>query len=91
MLTLNRLLITVSMCCLVWISGCASLTHEDAINARNNATAAYNRGDYAQALKIVRPLAEQGNAQAQNNTEGNHRGNERLQQDRNKVTSESYL
>jgi uncharacterized protein len=29
--------------------------------------AAYNRGDYATALKLFRPLAEQGNADAQNN------------------------
>jgi TPR repeat protein len=29
--------------------------------------AAYNRGDYATALKLFRPLAEQGNAEAQNN------------------------
>jgi TPR repeat protein len=29
--------------------------------------AAYNRGDYATALKLLRPLAEQGNATAQNN------------------------
>ena len=29
--------------------------------------AAYNRGDYATALKLLRPLAEQGNANAQNN------------------------
>ena len=30
------------------------------------ARAAYDRGDYAQALKIIRPLAEQGYAEAQN-------------------------
>ena len=29
--------------------------------------AAYNRGDYTTALKLLRPLAEQGNANAQNN------------------------
>jgi TPR repeat protein len=52
---------------LAWISGCASLAHENAINARNNATAAYNRGDYAEALKILRPLADQGYALAQTN------------------------
>ena len=28
--------------------------------------AAYDRGDYATAVRLVRPLAEQGNAQAQN-------------------------
>jgi TPR repeat protein len=28
--------------------------------------AAYNRGDYAPAVRLFRPLAEQGNAKAQN-------------------------
>jgi hypothetical protein len=28
--------------------------------------AAYNRGDYAPAIRLFRPLAEQGNAKAQN-------------------------
>lgn len=32
-----------------------------------NASAAYKIGDYATVLKIVRPLAEQGNAKAQSN------------------------
>jgi TPR repeat protein len=32
-----------------------------------DAGAAYSRGDYATALTLVRPLAEQGNASAQNN------------------------
>src|SRR2546429_6859522 len=27
---------------------------------------AYNRGDYVQAIRLFRPLAEQGNAKAQN-------------------------
>ena len=31
----------------------------------NGAAAAYNRGDFAQAIKLFRPLAEQGNAEAQ--------------------------
>ena len=64
MLTLNRLLLTTSMCCLAWISGCASLAHENAINA--NSYQAYLRGDYVQALELSRPLAAQGNAWAQN-------------------------
>jgi TPR repeat protein len=64
MLTLNRLLLAASMCCLAWISGCASLAHENAINA--NSYQAYLRGDYAQALELSRPLAAQGNAWAQN-------------------------
>ena len=29
-------------------------------------TAAYNRGDYVPAIRLFRPLAEQGNAKAQN-------------------------
>src|SRR5258708_14554818 len=29
-------------------------------------TAAYNRGDYVPAVRLFRPLAEQGNAKAQN-------------------------
>jgi len=29
--------------------------------------ATYNRGDYATALKLLRPLARQGNANAENN------------------------
>ena len=32
-----------------------------------DATAAYNRGDYATALRLLRPLADQGDASAQNN------------------------
>ena len=35
--------------------------------ALEDGQAAYNRGDYATALKLFRPLAEQGNADAQNN------------------------
>ena len=30
-----------------------------------DATAAYERGDYATALQIIRPLADQGHAEAQ--------------------------
>jgi uncharacterized protein len=32
-----------------------------------DAGAAYNKGDYATALRLVRPLAERGHATAQNN------------------------
>ncbi len=32
-----------------------------------DADAAYDRGDYETALRLLRPLAEQGDAQAQNN------------------------
>ena len=56
--TLKRLLLTASMCCLVATANATPL---------DDATAAYNRGDYAQALKISRPLAAKGNAQAQFN------------------------
>ena len=80
--TLQQSLLVASLYCFVAIANAAPI---------DDADAAYNRGDYAQAIKIWRSLAAQGNAQAQNNTEGNQLGNERLQQDRNKVTSESYL
>jgi TonB family protein len=55
--TLKRLLLAISMCCLVWISGCASLVLQGA-NAR---------GDYATAFKMYRPLAAEGDADAQYN------------------------
>ena len=35
--------------------------------AIDDGQAAYNAGDYATALRLWRPLAEQGNARAQNN------------------------
>jgi TPR repeat protein len=44
------------MCCLVATANAAPM---------DDANAAYRRGDYAQALKILRPLAAQGNAVAQ--------------------------
>ena len=58
MLTLKRLLLTASMCCLMTAVNAAPI--DDAIAARF-------RGDYAQALKIFKPLATQGHAQAQLN------------------------
>ena len=56
MLTLNRLLLAASMCCLVATANAAPI--DDAIDAQV-------RGDYVQALNILRPLAAQGNALAQ--------------------------
>ena len=56
--TLKQLLLALSMCCLMATANAAPL---------DDATAAYNRGDYTQALKISRPLAAKGNAQAQLN------------------------
>ena len=56
-MTLKQLLLTISMCCLVATANAAPI---------DDANAAYRRGDYAQALKIFRPLAAQGNAEAQN-------------------------
>ena len=55
---LKSLILAISMCCLV-----------DTANATpiDDAIAAHGRGDYAQSLKILRPLAEQGNARAQSN------------------------
>ena len=58
MLTLNRLLLAVSICCLVATANAEPI--DDAI-------AAHGRGDYAQTLKILRPLAAQGYAFAQSN------------------------
>ena len=55
---LQRLLLAASMCCLVATANAAPI---------DDAVAAYDRGDYAQALKILRPLATQGNAGAQYN------------------------
>ena len=56
--TLKRLLLAASMCCLVATAN--ATPHDDAITA-------HDRGDYAQALKIFRSLASQGDAAAQNN------------------------
>jgi opacity protein-like surface antigen len=58
MTTLKRLLLAVSMSCLVAIANATPM---------DDAFVAHGRGDYAQALKIFRPLAEQGNAKAQSN------------------------
>ena len=58
MRTLKRLLLAASMCCLVWISGCASLARLDAANT-------YLSGDHEKAAKLYLPLAEQGDAHSQ--------------------------
>ena len=64
MITLKRLLLAASMSSLVWISGCASLA---SLAGLDDADAAYNRGDYAQTLHLLGPLAAQGDAGAQSN------------------------
>ena len=56
LLTFKRLLLTASMCCLVATVNAAPM---------DDADAAYERGDYAQALKIWRPLAAEGNSFSQ--------------------------
>jgi uncharacterized protein len=57
---LRRLMITLLTLSFVVSSGVAFADQfEDSI-------AAYGRGDYATAVRLMRPLAEQGNAQAQN-------------------------
>ena len=43
-----------------------SLAAPVAAGPLEDATAAYNRGDYATALRLLRPLADQGDASAQN-------------------------
>ena len=58
MRTLKRLLLSVSMCCLIATANAAPL---------DDAKAANDRDGYAQTLKILRPLAEQGYAAAQTN------------------------
>ena len=58
MTTLKRLLLAVSMCCLVATANAAPL---------DDAKAANDRDGYAQTVKILRPLAEQGYAAAQTN------------------------
>ena len=50
MLTLKRLLLTISMGCFMATANADPL---------DDADAAYKRGDYAQALKIFKPLAAQ--------------------------------
>ena len=58
MQTLKRLLLTARICCFMVTAN--AMPTDDAL-------AAYNKGNYTQALKIIRPLATQGDAQAQNN------------------------
>ena len=55
---LKRLLLAASMCCLVATANAGPF---------DDADAAHDRGDYAQELKILRPLAERGNPIAQFN------------------------
>ena len=54
---LKRWIISIYMCCLVATANAAPI---------DDAYASYRRGDYAQALELYRPLAAQGNANAQN-------------------------
>ena len=58
MLTLNRLLLAASMCCLVATANAAP---------KDDAKAAYENGNYEQAFKVLRPLAAKGDANAQYN------------------------
>ena len=55
---MRKLFSALALC--LWALGAAADPWEDA-------TAAYNRGDYAAALRLVRPLADQGDSQAQYN------------------------
>ena len=55
-MTLKRLLLTVGMCCLIATANAAPI---------DDAWDAYNRSDYAQALRLYRPLAEKGDVDAQ--------------------------
>ncbi|MBI0418763.1 MAG: sel1 repeat family protein [Nitrosospira sp.] len=72
MLTLKRLLLAISMGCLIATANAAPL--DDAVTA-------YERGDYAEALKILRPLAIQGGASAQLNLGAMYDNGEGVTQD----------
>ena len=72
MRTLKRLLLTASMCCLIATANAAPM---------DDAKAAYERGDYAQALKILKPLAAQGHAGAQYNLGNMYDNGEGVTQD----------
>ena len=58
MLTLKRLLLAISMGCLIANANAAPM---------DDARTAYNKGDYKEALEIWRPLADQGDVDAQYN------------------------
>ena len=58
LLTLKRLLLAISMGCFMATANATPM---------GDATAAYEKGDYTQALKILEPLAAKGDAQAQYN------------------------
>ena len=58
MLTLKRLLLTASMGCFMATANADPL---------DDARTAYNKGDYKEALEIWRPLADQGDVDAQYN------------------------
>ena len=57
-MTFQRWIIAASMCCMLGVGTATAAPIDDA-------GAAYNRGDYAQAIKLFRPLAAKGNAGAQ--------------------------
>ena len=59
---LQRWVLTICSVCLLGITGCATIAAQ-----MDDAIAAHGRGDNAQALKIFRSLASQGNAPAQHN------------------------
>ena len=59
---LQRWALTICSVCLLGIAGCATIAAQ-----MDDAIAAHGRGDNAQALKIFRSLASQGNAPAQHN------------------------
>ena len=48
----------------ILVVACATVAAADSYE---DAVSAYNRGDYALAARLLRPLAEQGNASAQFN------------------------
>ena len=48
----------------VWLADSQRTNFDSQLRA---ADAAYSRGDYAAALRLIRPLADKGNANAQHN------------------------
>jgi len=60
-MTFQRWITAACMFCMLGITGCANYSGD--LNFRGDA--AYNKGDYAEAINIYMPLAAQGNAHSQ--------------------------
>ena len=78
-LTLKRVLLAVSMCCLAATANAAPI--DDANAARLDAANAYISGDHEKAVKLYLPLAEQGDAHSQYMLGGIYFAGKKVQQD----------